>query len=452
MGLLRKAILLTGVVMCLFPCAVFGEEKFISESDRSRESFIRVDRNGEIWTAYYDPAYGIHMNNTGSGKDLLVNTRAGKAPFGLAFDSREGHLFAAWREKTGGKRLLFRASHDGKTLSEPVLLDDGKTEPIARIVMDSNTKGDVAVVWYGETTIAGNKNHLYAACSGDFGNTFSKPENLTLGYRYSIYPSVLVDDRGTYVFSYSTTSRDRGTKRYMLFRKSVDVCKTWSDPLEIKEIGVVTLFVEPVRIGNRLHVLWFNTYDNSVPVVEGAYSDDEGATWKTTFLESTRGFDTGLMRVANDSKGHIYVALYGKKSPEGKETVYLVRSEDNGATWSEMIPLRHYSSEYTKAENLLVRAEDDGTVVAVWQDFRNIRRNLYMQYSRDYGKTWQEKDIPLEEPGRFNTGFYPFTADIVKVKDRYYLPAYRFKGDLITSERVDLLLLDFTLDKGGKGR
>jgi len=43
----------------------------------------------------------------------------------------------------------------------------------------------------------------------------------------------------------------------------------------------------------------------------------------------------------------------------------------------------------------MIQAEDDGTVIAVWVDYRNLRSNIYMQYSRDYGKTWQEKDIPL---------------------------------------------------------
>ena len=140
----------------------------------------------------------------------------------------------------------------------------------------------------------------------------------------------------------------------MVFRRSTDGCKTWSDPLEIKEIGTVTLFVEPVRVGNRLHVFWFNNYDDVGYVIEDAYSDDDGLTWKTTALESTRKFDTGLMKVVADSKGHIYVALHGVKGSD-KQSVYMVRSEDNGATWSEMIPVRHYSSKHTKSEFLILK-------------------------------------------------------------------------------------------------
>jgi hypothetical protein len=89
-------------------------------------------------------------------------------------------------------------------------------------------------------------------------------------------------------------------------------------------------------------------------------------------------------------------------------------------------------------------------VVVVWVDYRNIRSNLYMQFSKDYGKTWQEKDIPLEEPGRFNTAHYPLTGSLVRIGDTFYELAYRFEKDLTTSEgKADLLLIDFKLQKGG---
>ena len=448
MGLLRKGLFLAGFLVCIFSGVVFGGEKLIAEIDRAKQAFIKVDQNEELWTAFYDPMNSVHIRNIKGEKDLLAGTGEGQSGSGLDFTIVKGHFFTAWREKAGGKKLFFRASHDnGKTLSGPVLLDDGTTEPLPRIRIGSNTSGAVVVEWVGEKKIGGDQHFLYAACSNDFGATFSKPKNLTLGYYHAVYPALLVDDKGAYVFAYSY----RDKKKYMVFRRSVDVCQTWSEPMEIKEIGIVTLFVEPVRVGNRLHVFWFNNYNDIGYVIEDAYSDDDGLTWKTTVLESTKGFDTGLLRVASDSKGHIYIALFGEKDKE-KQSVYLVRSEDNGATWGEMVPVRHYSSKNTKAEHLIVRAEDDGTVVAVWVDYRNIRSNIYMQYSRDYGKTWQEKDFPLEEPGKFNTTYYPYTNEIVKVKDKYYLLANRFKSDLLIDKTADLLLLDFTLDKGGKDK
>ena len=117
-------------------------EKFISEIDRGKQVFIKADEDGQIWSAYFDPTNGIHLHNAESGKDLLVASAGRASLSGLAFDAVKGHFFAAWRQKAGGKKLFFRASHDnGKTLSEPVLLDDGKTAPLPKDRDGSKHKG-----------------------------------------------------------------------------------------------------------------------------------------------------------------------------------------------------------------------------------------------------------------------------------------------------------------------
>jgi hypothetical protein len=450
MGLWSRGILFVAIIAVMLSGYAFGGEKKIMEFDSYRQYFAKVGDEGEIWIAYYDENSGIHIRNAGTGKDLLVNGGRERVSSGLEFTVVGGHLLAVWREKEGVKRLMLGGSHDnGETISEPVLVDEPENESLPRMVMGSNAKGDVVVNWHGESSPGGKKYHLYAACSRDFGKTFTKPINLTLGYRYSLYPALLVDEKGAYTFSWST----RDKKRYMVFRKTLDGCKTWSDQFEIGQIGDVTLFVKPIRVGGRLHVYWFNSYtDSSSYVIEGAYSDDDGKTWKRAVLEATRGIDAGIVNVAHDSKGHIYIALSGVKNTGEKQTVFLVRSEDNGETWSGLIPVRHYSPKNTKAEKILVRAEEDGTVVAVWIDFRNIRSNIYMQYSKDYGKTWQEKDILLEaDPGRFNTAYNPFTMEILKAKERYYLVAHRFRDDTL-EQPADMLLFDFTTDGGGKKR
>ncbi len=427
----------------IFTSLVWAGEKSLTPESfyRYKPSEIKVDSRGNIWTAYYDLKGGIHIRNITENRDLRVNEGREGLAGGLAFDVQGGHAFVVWREKIGGKKLNFRATHDsGKTISEPILLDDNSSEALTRIKIESNSRGDVYIIWYGERQIGDARYHIYSVSSNDFGRTFSGVKNLSTGYKNSIYPTILVDEEGAYIYSYSK----RGGKRYMVFRKTSDRGRRWSDLVEIKEIGVVTLFIEPIRVGKRLHVFWFNTYDG-VPVVEGAYSDDGGNSWKTTAFEDTRGLDIGLLRVAHDSKGHIYLAMSGVWSDDEKNRVYIIRSEDNGTTWEKLTPLRRYPFENTHAKNPDILASDNGEVVVVWVDYRNIRSNLYMQYSKDYGKTWQEKDMPLEEPGRFNTVHYPYTDSLIKYKERYYVLGYRFKGDITLGE-ADLLLLDFTLD------
>jgi hypothetical protein len=237
----------------------------------------------------------------------------------------------------------------------------------------------------------------------------------------------------------------------MIFRKTTDGGRTWSPAIEIKEIGTVTLFIKPIQVNNRLHVFWFNTYDSPTEglysIIEAAYSDDGGTTWTTASLEETRGLDISMMNVSHDAAGHIYMALSGRWDSKEKDRVYLMRSEDNGVTW-EKVSIRHYPYDHTTATSPDVLAGDDGEVAVVWVDYRNIRSNLYMQFSRDYGRSWQEQDIPIGTPGKFNMRHWPYSESIVRQNGTYYFLAHRFENDNVTQD-ARLLLMGFSLDRGG---
>jgi hypothetical protein len=406
-------------------------------------TYLKLDGSGNLWTAYHGMNGEVFVKNLTEKRQFKMSEGEGKRYRGFIMEVEGNNIYMSWCEKSKeGKKLYFRAIYDGKTLAEPVLLDNNATEALTRIKIGASSGGNIQVVWYGERMVDSSKYHLYAASSNDFGKTFSEPRNLTRGYLNSIYPTILMDDQTAYVFSYSMTDR----KQLMMFRKTTDNGKTWSEPAIIRELdGTVTLFVNPVKVGKRLHVFWYTTTEKG-PMVEQAWSDDEGTTWKTRVFEETRAFDITLLNVAHDNKGRIYMALSGRTS-ETKDKVYILRSEDNGSTWDKLKPLRHYPYETTMATKPLIRAEDDGTVVVVWTDYRNIRRNLYMQYSLDGGKTWQEKDMPLVEPGKLNTSYWPYTNDLVLLKGRYYLLASRYRDDRLL-EDADLVLLDFDI-KGG---
>jgi hypothetical protein len=405
-------------------------------------SSLQADRKGNLWASYSGIEGDINIKNISEKNQFTLCQGKGKGCRGFVMKVEDNNIYMAWREKTAeGKKLYFQAIYDGKDMSAPVLLDDNSTEALTRIKIDGDSKGNVYVVWYGERMVDASQYHTYVAVSNDFGKTFSMPKILTRGYYSSIYPTILTDENHAYVFSYSVSVKDN--KYLMLFYKTTDNGKTWSAPAVIRELaGTVTLFIEPVKIGKRLHVFWYTTSEEG-PMVEHAYSDDEGNTWKTRIFEETSKFSTTLFKVANDNSGNIYMALSGR-TDTGKDHVYMISSRDNGSTWGSLKDIRHYPYETTSAKNPLVIAHDGGKVVVIWNDYRNIRRNIYLQYSLDGGNTWQEKDIPIEEPGKLNTSYWPYTAPFLFSGDRYYLLASRFKDDVVL-EAADLMLVDFGL-------
>jgi hypothetical protein len=422
-----------------------GERTLTPDFDRFEAPYIKVDDKGNIWTAFYDLKGDIHIRNTSGEGDLVVNEGRERAPGGIGFDVQGNNVYVVWREKAGGKKLWFNASRDGgKTFGgDPVLLDE-RNAAIPRIKMSSNEKGDIFILFLGEAQVGNSKYNLNFTCSHDFGKTFSEAQNLTLGYENTIYPTLFAEGEKVSMFSDS----GKGGKRFMIFRRSTDGGRTWSEPLEIKEIVAATVYIEPIRVGNRLHVLWLDTIDNE-HIVGAAFSDDDGQTWKSAALADTRGMDIGLMRVAHDSEGHIYLAFSAQREDKEKIKLFVMRSEDNGEIWEKPFMLRHYPFEKTQALYPHIIAAEKGVVVVVWVDYRNIRSNLYMQVSKDNGKTWQGKDVPLEEPGRFNTAHYALTESLVRIGDTYYELAYRLLDDFISERKADLLLLDFKTESGG---
>lgn len=422
-----------------------GERTLTSEPfDRFGGSHIKVDNKGNIWTAFYDLKGDIHIRNASGSGDLVVNEGRERAPGGISFDVQGDNIYIVWREKLEGKKLWFGASHDGgKTLEAPVLLDD-RNEPLARSEIRTTAKGDIYVLYLSEAKVDDSKYNLFFTASHDFGKTFSKAQNLTQGYLNAIYPIFFAEGERVYMFFDAT----KEGKRFMTFKRSLDGGRAWSEPLEIRQTEAAANNIEAVRVGKRLHALWLDTI-GSEQVVGAAFSDDDGQTWKSKVLEDTRGLDIGLMRVAHDSEGHIYLAFSAKKEDKEKPKLFVMRSEDNGDTWGKPLMLRHYPFAKSKAVNPHIITGEKGVVVVVWVDYRNIRSNLYMQVSKDYGKTWQEKDIPLEEPGRFNTAHYPLTESLFRIGDTYYEVAYRFQDDLVSVGKADFLLIDFKLETGG---
>lgn len=372
---------------------------------------------------------------------------------GTAYFVQKNFLHVAWREKTTTKELFFRSlEFPSIKLSQPISIDT-QTEALTRIVMDGTEKGEIILVWYGEKGDGKRKRYsLYSSSSEDFGKTFSSVTDLTPQSQYSIWPNLAVDSEGNaYVFA--EVVKDQ--KREMIVRKKTK--NGWEEPVSIGQIGTVTIFIRPVITANRIMVFWFNTYDDGIPITEMAYSDDGGKTWKRQVLEATRYLDLTGMQVNTDNQNNLYLfisgvkkdqqpaeATYDERDQRPKDNVYLLVSRDNGTTFSNLIPLRHYPYALTKAQ-FLSAVVDGKRIVVVWNDYRNIRANIYMNYSNDGGLTWQSQDIPLEEPGKFNTVLYLHKNNLIYHDGVYYVLAHRFENDAF--ENPHPIVISFKIKK-----
>ena len=137
-------------------------------------------------------------------------------------------------------------------------------------------------------------------------------------------------------------------------------------------------------------------------------SEDDGATW--SFLtraadpEKKRSFgETALARAAN---GDIVAMM--RTEPALGSKMWTARSPDRGKTWSRAVetPLHGHP-----AHLLTLR---DGTLLCTY-GFRDEPIGIRAALSRDHGRTWLEKDIVslrADGSGRPGDNGYPLTADL----------------------------------------
>ncbi len=406
---------------------------------------ITVDPNKHIWLIFTDKDGNTFAMDKNEKTTVTVNQGHSGESSGTVFFFQRDKIHFLWREKTEGKELLFR-SVDLKTkgLENPILIDK-ESEPLARLKIGGTKDGTILLVWYGEKgDKKGKRYSIYSSFSKDFGKTFSKTVDLTPQTRSSLYPSLVVDEKGNgYVFT-EVVNEEGHT---LVVRKYSD--GKWEEPVAIGKVGTVSIYLRPIIVGERILVFWFNFYEG-IPLTEMAYSDDGGKTWQRKAFESTRGLDLNGLQVVTGGDGQsLYVALSGvTKTPEGekkgKDKVYILYSHDKGTTFSDLTPLRHYPYEHTMAHlpNIVAKGKE---VVVVWNDYRNIRANLYMNYSKDGGITWQEQDIPLEEPGKFNTVLHWEANNLISLDDKYYVLAHRFKNDAM--EEPVPVVIEFKIQK-----
>ncbi len=453
--LIRLIAIIVFIINCLSPIILFAYSTpaievldDIIDLKIPRHLFLSYEQHPIV--LYSTKANHLTAYDWRTGKKIVINNEAKGHSSGFVGSIVGKTLHLVWREKTDVKKLFYRSLNLTQWKLSPPILIDQSSAPLTRIKVGATDDGKVEILWYGEKAESKTRRQyaIYSSSSYDNGQTFTKAVKLTPEYRWAIYPTLLVDNQETYMFTEGVT---RKGKHDLVCRRKVGK-SSWMDKTLIPEIGKVSLFIRAVKVSNRVVVAWFNTYDG-VPVTEIAYSDDNGKTWKRHTFEETRNLDLTSLQLVTNDKNKVYIALSGVKLKEDedldprrmKDYVYIIYSHDKGNTWSKLIPLRHYPFKNTRAHLPKIVAHDD-TVVVVWNDYRNIRGNIYMNYSLDGGKTWQLQDIPLEEPGKFNSRLHWNVNNLVfDGKGNYYVLAHRFKSDAL--EEAYPILIRFSIDK-----
>lgn len=361
---------------------------------------------------------------------------------GIGFETQGDTHYLLWRPKFGTRKDLYFARAEGTqgAFSEPIIINRDRNA-LSPILLRSNDKGLVVAAWHDERRAEGRDN--YINISQDGGKTFlEKDIRVSKDYVHATTPALMLDGQDIHVFFVGQTILNKNSKpakrldaeqkqqqpmgkkgdkpakkepeerdTYLVHRVSRDMGKTWRESrLATQTAAANSDLLTPLRVAGqaggaaRLWLLWRQGLEG----LRGAYSDDNGRSWKHAKLPPLAyGEYVVMMSVATvKDKIHIAYARTFPGEPTAKPDVWILQAHERGDRWDEPRRLSTEPHKLTQSYAPQVTADNDGRVVVVWQDFRNIRSAVYLNYSTDFGATWLPQDRVLEEPGRFNS-FYP---------------------------------------------
>ncbi|MBI4832639.1 MAG: PxKF domain-containing protein [Candidatus Lindowbacteria bacterium] len=277
-----------------------------------------------------------------------------------------------------------------------------------QVVTDGN--GHVYVTWYDDRL---GYNAIYVNYSSDYGTTWQNPDlRLDTGVpdrKWAAFPQISCDADGhVYVawFDYRNGSTD------IYFNRSSDFGATWqssSARLDKDFPGNESSYYPQISNDQNGHVyvVWTDER-NGFEDIYFNYSLDYGATWNPADIRLDRDFagenTSYAPRTSSDESGHVYVAWQDTRN--GNADIYFNRSSDYGATWQGLDTRLDTDARGSKSSYYpQISSDGTGHVYVTWQDARNGSYDIYLNYSADYGATWQASDKRLDTnaPGAANS-------------------------------------------------
>lgn len=410
--------------------------------------------DGEMVTLYLDQAGRIAFRK--GGKTVLLDEDARvKTGKYISLYQQGKNLYAFWWSHQDGKSIYSRVSTDGGETFNPVRevqVDHGVLPPYEVVIEDAaigvvysdERKGDHHIYFNrsannGETWGVQDI-QLDAADAGAEGKDKKLPAKASHG-SIAAYEANLVKTDGAWIVTWQESeaqgdaTKDGAKSVFRIVsRRSSDRGLTWSKEVEIYRGEALPSTVQALSIGKRI-VVAGELQEKGVTLFT---SDDTGLTWVAQgAAPGSDGLYNSQVRLVADSQ-NAYLVFASKKQDE-KSRIHAATFNFPEKRWvGETVRIDTKTQDATQSMNPDIEIIRPGVPMVIWEDYRNIRPNIYMSYSIDAGKTWRAAES-LEVEGKNQT----FFAGLNAYKNKIWLFAERYTDDLRQSVNFVGYALDF---------
>jgi len=279
-----------------------------------------------------------------------------------------------WDFRDGNMEIYYKRSPDGGiSWSADTRLTNNSSESVDPSVAVSDPL--VHVVWYDYRD---TNYQIYSKRSPDGGISWEADTRLTINDAQSYSPSVAAS--GSVVHIVWEDTRDLNHEIY--YKRSTDGGISWEADTRLTNHNAASFSPSVALSGSVVHVVWQDARDVNWEIYYKR-STDGGISWSA---------DTRLTIVDTTESNYPSVTVSGsvvhvvwQDFRDGNMEIYYKRSTNAGGNWSADERLTNNPSPSSKPSVAV-----SGSVVhVVWDDYRDVKWDIYYKRSPDGGVSWE---------------------------------------------------------------